>query len=210
MILALPSEQKFLLTGMTWSEYEAMLKIVGERPIRLTYDQGTLELMSPSYNHERWKRCFYIIFLVLGEELEIPFFSGGSTTFRREDLEKGLEPDECYYIQNASAVAGKKSINLQNDPPPDLAVEIDITNTSLKRLGIYAALGVPEVWRFDGSNLIFLKLTDGAYQEITSSQAIPILRASELQTFLCNFGSEDDIRFLKGFRRWLTQTLGNE
>ncbi|MBC7881548.1 MAG: Uma2 family endonuclease, partial [Anaerolineae bacterium] len=171
--------------------------------------QGTLELMSPSYNHERWKRCFYIIFLVLGEELDIPFFSGGSTTFRREDLEKGLEPDECYYIQNAGAVAGKKSINLQNDPPPDLAVEIDITSTSLKRLAIYAALGVPEIWRFDGSNLVFLKLADGDYQEIIFSQAIPLLRVLDLQTFLCNFGGEDDIRFLKNFRLWLMQTLSS-
>ena len=106
--------------------------------------------MTTSPIHEIYKHLLGRMVDTIGEELDIPMFGQGSTTFNREDVDRGLEPDECYYIANAGRVADRSQLNLETDPPPDLAIEIEITRNVLDRLGIYAALGVPEVWRFDG------------------------------------------------------------
>ena len=103
-----------------------------------------------------------------------------STTWNREDLTKGVEADECYYIQNEPAIRGRMKIDLGVDPPPDLAIEIDIASLSLSRLPLYSALGVPEVWRFDGQQLTFLKLAAGEYQEIEQSIALPLVKSGDI------------------------------
>ena len=139
-----------LLTGVSWDLYEELLRVVGDRPIRMSYDRGDLEIMSPLPKHEKWKKIIGWMVEVLSMELDIPMEPLGSTTFRRNVLAKGLEPDECYYIANEAAVRNKDEIDLKKDPPPDLAIEIELTHRSVNRERIYAGLGVPGLWRFDG------------------------------------------------------------
>lgn len=196
------TEQKFLLTDMTWEGYETLLKVLGDRPIRVTYDHGILELMSPSYNHERCKRLLGRFLDTVAEELNIPLIGGGSTTFRRQDLERGLEPDECFYIQNVDAVRGKQTIDLTFDPPPDLAIEIDIKSSSLDRMTIYAALGVREIWRYDGTCLKVYLLEGTSYRESLQSSGFPTLPVSELTRFLQQSLELDDTALLRSFRTW--------
>lgn len=204
--VTISAEQKFLLTGITWEGYETLLKILGNRPIRVTYDHGTLELMSPSYNHERYKRLLGRFLDIVAEELDIPLIGSGSTTFRRQDLERGLEPDECFYIQNVSAIRGKQTINLSSDPPPDLAIEIDIKSSSLDRMSIYAALGVSEIWRYNGTSLQIYLLEGMSYQESSQSFSFPTLPVSELIPFLQN-SELDDTALFRSFRSWLKSQI---
>jgi Uma2 family endonuclease len=150
----------------------------------MTYDRGTLEIMSPSSEHERYNRTAAQIVEELAVELNIDFDNLGSTTFRREDIDRGFEPDSCFYIQNATQVRGKKRIDLTVDPPPDLVIEIDITSPSLDKFPIFAQVGVPEVWRFDGSRLAIYGLSGDEYRERDVSLAFPLVAAADLTAFI--------------------------
>ena len=155
---------RLLLYDVPWTRYERLLRALDDRHLRLTYDRGTLEIMTLSHEHEGTSYLLGRFVDVLTEEADLPVKAGRSTTFRRRKKEKGLEADNCYWIANEKKVRGKKKINLKVDPPPDLALETDITHSSLDRLGIYRALRVPEVWRFDGKRMVFLILgPDGQY-----------------------------------------------
>ncbi|KAF0188449.1 MAG: hypothetical protein FD167_6206, partial [bacterium] len=139
-------ENRIVLYNISWTTYESLLRDLSSQSApHLTYDQGILEIMSPLPPHERINRITALIVEVLAEELNIDVDSLGSTTFKREDLERGFEPDSCFYIKNESAIAGKDEIDLNIDPPPDLIFEVDITSPSIAKLPIYAHLGVPEV-----------------------------------------------------------------
>ena len=151
-------EGRLLLHDVGWNEYEAMLEIVGERHVRVTYDKGTMEVAMPSQRHEQAAQLFGLFVPRLAEELEVPYEPLGMTTWRKPDAEKGLEADQCYYIKNQAIVRERDVLELDVDPPPDLAIEIDITSSSLNRMGIYAELRVPEVWRYDGKAVTFLVL----------------------------------------------------
>jgi len=107
-----------VLDGVSWDFYEQLLEEIGDRPIRVTFDNGSLEMMAPLPLHERWKKRIARMIELLCVELDIEIDTLGSTTFRREDLAKGLEPDECYYVQHADDVRGKKELDLAVDPPP--------------------------------------------------------------------------------------------
>ena len=181
---SLDDVEHLYLDGVSWELYEHLLKVVGNRPLRLTYDNGELEIMSPLPEHEMAKEVIADCVKVILEETRTPRVSLGSTTFRRKLKKKGLEPDSCFYIKNRSQIAGKKRIDLPQDPPPDLAIEIDVTSRSIARLPIYAALGVPEVWRYDGKRLICLTLYSGEYGESEHSLAFPKLRPQELVQFI--------------------------
>jgi Uma2 family endonuclease len=200
--------QRFLIRGIGWDGYQTMLRLVGDRPIRLTYDRGNLELMSPHSKHERLKSLLGRMVEALTEELDIPMISAGSTTFNLEEVDRGLEPDECFYLTNASRVQDAEEINLESDPPPDLAVEIDITSSSLNRLGIYAALRVPEVWRFEGKVLSVLLLQpDGTYAPSESSAAFPFLPMTEITRFLREHKTTNDTRWGRAFRGWVRSEI---
>jgi Uma2 family endonuclease len=170
----------------------------------VTYDRGNLELMSPSYRHERYKRLIGRFIDILAEEYNIPIIGGGSTTFKRQDLERGLEPDECYYIQNAFAVLGKQEIDLNSDPPPDLAIEIDISSSSINRMSIYAELGVSEIWRYDGTTLKVYRLSPSSeYVEVNQSPTFSSLPLLELNQFLQPSEMSDDTKLFRSFRTWV-------
>jgi Uma2 family endonuclease len=201
--------QQFLLQGTNWQTYEKVLEAIGDRPIRVTYDRGNLELLSPSPIHEIYKRLFGRLLDVLAEELDVYFKACGSTTFRREDLDRGLEPDECFYLACGARVRDWRTIDLTQDPPPDLAIEIDITSSSLNRMGIYAALGVPELWRFDGETLQVYQLgVDGAYSPRPHSLAFPLLPLAEVVSLLQQSVAEADDRVvLKALRTWVRERV---
>ncbi len=183
------TEQHFVIHDVGWEDYEALSDRFSPRGVRLAFDRGTLELMTPSFNHEFYSRLICRFVQILTMELRIPIVSGGSTTFRREDLQRGLEPDECYYLAHADDVRGKTEIDLQLDPPPDLAVEIDITSSSLDRQGIYAALQVPEIWRFDTRELrVYLLDETGIYTISETSRAFPFLPIIRFEEFLKSGG----------------------
>jgi Uma2 family endonuclease len=197
-------ERRFVIPGVGWDGYQTLLDLIGDRPIRLTYDRGDVELMSPLCGHERCGRLFDRMILTITEELDIPMVATGSTTFRAQMLDRGLEPDECFYLVNAARLRDTDRIDLAIDPPPDLAIEIEITRSALDRLGIYAALGVPEVWRFDGERLTVHVLgEDGAYRESTTSAAFPFVPIPEVARFVREHDANNDTRWGRAFRAWI-------
>jgi Uma2 family endonuclease len=170
--LTVPPGNTVQLKNISWQMYEAILDEMGEGyAARLAYHKGTLEIRMPLPKHERAKSIIGDLVKVLLEELDIDCEPLGSTTFKREDMESGVEPDECFYIQNAAAIRGKDRIDLTNDPPPDLAIEID--NTSPTSLSSYQALKVPEVWRYNGRLLQINVLQEGKYVEANVSPNFP-------------------------------------
>jgi len=195
---------RVVLRGVSWELYEKILREIGDQPLYLTYDEGDLEIVSPSRVHERWKTLIGRLLELLTLERDVPVESLGSTTFKRADLAKGLEPDECYYIQNEAAVRGRDDVDLDRDPPPDLVVEVDISQHGVDREGIYAALGVPELWKFDGSRLEAWVLgPDRAYRRQDHSRAFPELAMQDLQRFLDMRRDHDETTVMRAFRDWL-------
>jgi Uma2 family endonuclease len=198
------SPESFVLSGVSWKLYEMLLREVEEQHIYITYDRGRTELMSPRPEHEHWKKIIGRFIEILTLELGISISSFGSTTFRHEGIGRGLEPGECYYLEHESAVRGKKRLDLKRDPPPDLVVEIDITHRAIDREEIYAALGVPEIWRFDGHRLEGLRLgKDGRYRRAAKSLALPFLRLSDVERFLKKVPDADETSVMREFRDWV-------
>jgi Uma2 family endonuclease len=203
-----PPLSGIVLKGIHWDTYQALVRDLESQPSRrLTYDNGSLEIWMPLPPHESYKRWLGRLVEIVTEELDIEIRSLSASTWSREDLAKGVEADECYYIQNEAVIRGKMAIDLTVDPPPDLAIEIDITSPSLPRLPIYRALGVPEVWRFDGSRLQFLSLIDGEYREVTTSIAISLLTVELVQTFLQEASEMGETSWAKQVRRWVREEL---
>jgi Uma2 family endonuclease len=160
--ITVPPGQRVLLSNVSWQEFEAILEDLGERRAsRVAYDNGTLEIMTPLPEYETNKVLIGDLVKILLEELDIEFWPLGSTTFKNEEMVKGIEPDDCFYIQNEAAVRGKKRLDLTVDPPPDLALEIDVTSRT--HPSIYEALGVPELWRFENEKLQINVLREGKY-----------------------------------------------
>lgn len=206
---ALPSqrskaEQRLVLEGVSWPTYGRLLAELENRGVRLAYDQGRLEIMSPSYLHEIRKRQIGRMIEVLAEELDLEIVGGGSTTFRKEDDQRGLEPDECYWLAHAPAVMHKEEIDLAVDPPPDLAIEVDLTTDSLNKQPIYASLRIPEVWRYDGRELTVLRLDPGGiYGAVQRSLSFPQVSLSSLQRFLELRQAVGERQWIREFRAWI-------
>lgn len=201
--------QRLRLYNVRWESYLAIGQAFQDRAgLHLTYNQGTLEFMTLSFEHERCKYLLGRLVDTLAEELDISLGGVGSTTFQREDLERGLEPDQCYYLENLPRVRGKKRIDLDVDPPPDLVLEVDITRSSKERLVIYASMGVPEVWRFDGETLQVLLLSPAKdYQPADHSQSFPTVPISSLVGFLEQGNKGDDLKMVRAFRTWIKEEL---
>lgn len=207
---ALGCVQRFVLYDVSWYGYEKILEGIGDRnQLRVTYDRGTLELMSPLPIHEVYKMFFGYLFTVLYEELDLPGQAFGSTTFRREDVARGLEPDQCYYLASAARLRSWREIDLNIDPPPDLAIEIEISRTVVDRIGIYAALGVPEIWACNVEGLRVLSLRpDATYEERPDSVLLPFMPMDELLPFAeQNMGVGVDAAFLRKLRSWVRSRI---
>lgn len=198
-----PPEQRVVLYNISWETYERLLAEHEETSgTRFTYDEGTLEIMVLSAEHERANRTLALLVEVLAEEMRIDVDNVGSNTFKRESLRKGFEPDTAFYIANAPHVEGKQRIDLTIDPPPDLVIEIDITHGSLDKLPIFAAVGVPEVWRYTGERVHLLQLAEGNYITTDESTALPNVTSDVLTRFMRESEREKRTAWLRQVRAW--------
>ena len=178
-------ENRVILKGVSWSTFKALLADVGDdRAWRIAYDGGVLEIRMPYLEHEVPKGLIESFIEATADELEIEVMKAGSLTLEREDLTRAVEPDTCFYIQNEASVRGKRDINLPEDLPPDLAIESDYTNSSVNKDSIYAALGVPELWRYRRESLQVYQLVEGKYEVCEISLAFPFLPVAEIPGFI--------------------------
>lgn len=202
--IQLDQQQHLVLSDVDWEFYEHVLGKIGNRPIRVSFFEGTIEIMAPLSRHEIAKSAIGRLIESLAFELDIDLLPAGSTTFRREDKSAGLEPDECYYTKSAARIQSRGQVESSGDPPPDLAVEIDITRRSVARQPIYAALGVPELWRFDGQSLEVLILKDrGKYERSPQSLSLPFLPMEQFTGFVNRMLTENQNKVLRDFRKWI-------
>lgn len=196
--------QHLVFTHVSWFFYEQLLEQIGNRPIRVAFLDGNLELMSPLPQHEAAKRAIGRLIETLTLEMGCPCKSFGSTTFRREEKAAGIEPDECYYFQDIAAVRGMKQFDPLIHRPPDLAVEVDIMSPSVPREPIYARLGVPEIWRFNGQQLSVRVLSsERIYADSPASRAFPFLPMSSFAEFIPAMIEDDETQVLMHFRNWV-------
>lgn len=205
--ITVPPGQTVILEGVSWDEFEAILEDLGEnRGSRIAYDRGILEIMTPLPEHEVSKVYLSNFLEILLEELDIEFCPLGSTTFKNQLMFKGIEPDSCFYIQNEAKVRGKNRLDLTVDPPPDLALEIDVTNRSHPE--IYQSLGVPELWRYQRGKLQILLLVDGKYLESSTSANFPNFPLIEtIPQYLNQCRTEGRNKGMKAFRSWVNEII---
>ena len=179
--------QRIAVTEVTWEDYERLLVWRDEyrRTARLTYDHGRLEIMVLSGTHERWRKVLALLVEAWLEVTGGEYVPSGQLTHKRKDLERGFEPDECYYVQNWRKVAGLRELDFTKDPPPDFTIEVEVSRSVLGRLPVFAAFKIPEVWRYDGEKITVLLLRpNGEYQESAASLAVPNFPFAEVPQFL--------------------------
>ncbi|HEX8151463.1 MAG TPA: Uma2 family endonuclease [Pyrinomonadaceae bacterium] len=185
IIERLPAGAKLELPDIAWEEYEQLLSRMEDFPgHRLSYNRGRLVIVGPSAEHEDYKDFIYSLVRLISLETDVALETRGTTTFKSKKLLKGAEPDTCFYVQSAPQIIGKRRINLDTDPPPDVVVEIDLSSGSLYKFPIYAALRVPEIWRYDGHATRFYKLAGENYEVIQHSLAFPLLTAEDLARYV--------------------------
>jgi Uma2 family endonuclease len=195
----LPTAQRVVLERISWVDYRQMLILLGEdRTARLTYDRGKLEIRMPLEQHDHAGELIGLFIRILVEEMGFEIKSMGSTTLNREDLERGAEPDRSFYIQNQALVAGK-IVDLNQDPPPDLVLEVDITHTDINKPALYASMGVPEFWRYNGQVLQIYVRQGQTYEEVETSPTFAIASKIDLYEFLqaCQTGEIAATRSLR-------------
>ncbi|MEL7035424.1 MAG: Uma2 family endonuclease [Cyanobacteria bacterium J06592_8] len=207
--IEIPPGHKVCLTEVSWLEFEKILEELGEhRSSRLAYSNGVLEIMVPFPEHEGGKEIVSDLIKALLEELDIEFYPLGSTTFKNELMQQGIEPDNCFYIENEAIVRGKDRLDLTIDPPPDLALEIDVTSRT--HPNIYSALGVPELWRFEKGKLYINILEEGKYTRSEFSPHFPNLPLTEIiPEYLQRVKREGRNKTMKAFRTWIREQINN-
>lgn len=191
-----------VLRDISWERYIELRDDPAQTRIRMTYHHGVLELMSPSGPHEKIKRLLEQLIDAWCEVHKIRAIPFGSTTYRDEGAEAGLEPDSCYYVQNATVIGDKEDLDLEVDPPPDLAIEVDITRNSVGRLPIYADLGVPEIWRTNGDWFRIYRLVNQGYIEVSQSEVFPDLPMIDFVRFLRERKAFELTSLVPEFRIW--------
>ncbi|NEP41960.1 MAG: Uma2 family endonuclease [Okeania sp. SIO2H7] len=205
--LSVPPGNKVLLKDVKWEEFKDILEDLGEaRSTRIAYEGHTLEIMTPLPEHETGKVLIGDLVKTLMQELDVDYWPLGSTTFKNELMQQGIEPDDCFYIENEAKVRGKKRIDLSVDPPPDLALEIDVTSRT--HPSIYEALGVPELWRFEKGKLKIYLLEDGKYVESDKSKNFPNLPLIEaIPEYLNRCSTMGINKTLSSFRAWVREEI---
>lgn len=199
-------EARLVLLGVPWETYVTLRDLECNNHVFMTYDRGTLELMSPSGQHDNVKTLIGQLVEAFATELNIPRRSFGSTTWRRSDLFKGLEADECYYIRNHALVSRRVLVELGHEPPPDLAIEITVRHGDVDKMAIYAALGIGEVWyRHDGALQAYVLNENRQYVASEMSWNLPMLRVKDLEQFLDVEQALDESAWLNAFRAWVRE-----
>ncbi|WP_026793544.1 MULTISPECIES: Uma2 family endonuclease [Planktothrix] len=197
---------RVVLYNISWQQFENLLIDLGQtRAARIAYDNGTFEIMTPLPEHEYYKEAIGISIQDIAEELDINYESYGSTTWKREARLAGIEPDNCFYFQNEAKIRGRLEFNLNQDPPPDLALEIDMTHKSLNRFPIYARLGIPEIWCYDSGELKIYQLQQETYGEVETSSVFPMLRVQEIPTIIEQYRLDGKLAVRRAIRNWARQ-----
>lgn len=195
-------EQRVVLRSLTWQGFLTVRQSLSpDRNTRLTYSDGTLELTMPLEIHEFSAWLIGRFIYILASELGMDLKTMGSTTLDRETLDRSGEPDAAYYIQNQPLVAGR-DVDLETDPPPDLVVEVDITHTDIDKLQLYAAMGVPEFWRYNGELWRIYQLQGSAYQEVDGSPTFPQVPKEKLYEFLA-IARDSEMKADRELRAWV-------
>lgn len=189
-----------LMHDVSWEQYESLLETLPDHRMRHTYDRGALELMKPS-GRQVYIACLSGRFIeTLTYEMNLPIKTVGSATLFKESACRGLEPDESYYIAHERAVRGKLDYDPERDPPPDLVIEVDVRRPAVERMAVYAALGIPEIWRHDGKRkLSFHRLADGKYETIERSAAFPYLAPDDISAYIDQMGELDENSIVRAF-----------
>ncbi len=204
MIELMPVDSVLTQHGVSWDEYEELLETVGDASgLRISYDEGRLQIMTLSQRHERYSTLIGRMVDRVSRVLRIKVLFYGSTTMKKQLKQKGVEPDACFYVQNAALVGTKDEIDFNVDPPPDIVVEVDLHHDSLSKFPIYAALGVPEAWRYDGDSLKIYQLRDEQYLASEASLSLPHLTGAVLTEFLARSPKQDQYDILLAFEEWL-------
>jgi Uma2 family endonuclease len=202
----LVGERRVVLKNINWQGYQQLLGILGEsRSAKITFDRGVLEITMPLEEHEFSGRLIELFVRILVVELGLKIKTMGSTTLDRSDLDRGAEPDNAYYIQNQPLVAGRK-VDLAIDPPPDLVVEVDITHTDINKPALYASMGVPEFWQYDGREWRIYQLQGTAYQEVANSPTFPIVSKEKFYEFLA-VAQRDEVEAEVNLREWVRSSI---
>ncbi|MCC6125450.1 MAG: Uma2 family endonuclease [Pirellulales bacterium] len=208
--VAIQPETRIVIPNISWEIFEALgnSDCAGTR---FAYDRGHLEIMSPSIEHEWFHKHLGRMIETLTEELNIPILSAGSTTLKVPLKQKGAEADECYYLTRVASMIGKQELDLSVDPPPDLALEVDICSSSLDKLGIYADIGVPELWIYDGDAISVYNLHNrGSYSKMEASSFFPFLDLKEIEKFMARFTEFDsETAWIRSFRDWVREQYGH-
>lgn len=198
-------ENRVILNQITWETFKQLLQELGNnRSSCLAYKEGMLEIMTPLGEHEHSKCFISDLIAIIADEMNLNIKKMGSLTLKKETIKKGVEPDACYYLKNEPLVRHKQDIRLDFDPPPDLVLEIDMSNSSLNKLPIYAALGISEIWRYNGNNLTGFTLNNDSqnYQESEYSLAFPWLELSKIPPFIQQSLKDGETKTLRDFRQW--------
>ena len=200
------AEVRIVVPNVRWETYESLLHDLADCSApRLTYDRGELEIMSPTLKHEKINRAIEILVSTLAAEMKIEVASFGSTTFKREDIERGFEPDSSFYCQNELRIRGKEELDLNIDPPPDLVFEVDITSSSVDKESLFAQFGVSEVWRYDGERIQILVFEAGRYEISATSLMLPFLTAAALSKFVVDYLTLTRVEWIEKVRDWAQQ-----
>lgn len=199
--------QQLLVEDVNWQQFESILAELGERRAsRLSYSNGRLEIMVPLAEHEKAKEIIGDMVKILLEAGQIAFESLGSTTLKNERMSQAVEPDTCFYIQNQAAVIGKNRLDMSVDPPPDLAIEIDLTSRT--QLDNYQILGVPELWRYARRGLQINVLQAEQYIESDVSPTFPNIPIVELVN---QYTQQSQVagrtRAIQAFKSWVGENL---
>lgn len=197
-------EQRVVLHDVSWETYERLMKDHENRSVpRFTYDHGTLEIYMPTRPHEQTKAFFELLINQVAIERNLDVLSLGSTTYKREDLEQGVEPDCCFYFENLDLMRETDTLDLEIHPPPDLVVEIDVTSPSIEKFPIYAALGVPEIWRYHNEKLTVHRLRGNKYVQVAESVALRRVTGEILLRFLAESRTLRRPEWLGHIRDWV-------
>ena len=206
IVSKLPPKSHLTLYEKSWADYENLLEAIGEASgLRICFDDGNLNIMTLSTEHESYARLIQMFIGILSLQSDVDIESFGSATIKQSPTTKGTEPDACFYVQSIEKIGSGNKLDFSVDPPPDIAVEIDIHHESLYKFPIYAKLGVPEIWRYDSKKFEIHKLEKGKYKKIERSESLPVLSAKILGELLNRSREHRQTKILKDFEKWLKE-----
>ncbi|MFP4253931.1 MAG: Uma2 family endonuclease [Halothece sp.] len=209
MLTTVSQADRVVLNNISWEQFENLLAIFSEKSgVRIAYDQGLLEIMTPLPEHEYYKQVISTAIEDIAEVLEKNYECYGSTTWKDKIQSVGVEPDNCFYFQNEARVRGKLTFDLNTDPPPDLVLEIDLTSKSLNRFPIYGRIGVPEIWTYDQGKLTIYQLqSNETYQVVNQSSVFPEIPILELPNVIAQYQNQGRRSMRQGIRNWVKQMI---